>query len=456
MSTPRTYHIWTIGCQMNEADSRRLAQQLEFVGYAPAEVPDQADLVVLNTCVVRQQAEDRAASRLGALKAVKAARPGLIIGLMGCMVGMKEAPALQKRFPYVDVFLPPSETTPLLDYLQRRNLMDDARAQEQRERALRDALQDGDLPLPAGQRSSVTANVPVVLGCSHACTFCVIPYRRGAERSRPLPDILAEVRSLARQGVREVMLLGQIVDRYGTDFADGTDLGRLLREVARVDGLYRIRFLTSHPNYMTDALLDTVAAEPKVCPQIEVPLQAGHDTVLERMRRGYTVRQYRDLVARIRRIMPDAAIHTDLIVGFPGETREQFMDTCRLVEELRLDKIHLFQYSTRPKTIAARQMTDDVPDAEKQERWQMIEDLQASILEDKNRALRGTTVDVLAEERFKGRWRGRTPHGKVVFFDDPDDVRGRVVPVTLDWTGPYSMIGRSARSAQRPLTVVAS
>jgi tRNA-2-methylthio-N6-dimethylallyladenosine synthase len=233
--------------------------------------------------------------------------------------------------------------------------------------------------------------VPVVLGCSHACAFCVIPYRRGAERSRPLPDILAEVRSLARQGVREVMLLGQIVDRYGTDFADGTDLGRLLRDVARVDGLYRVRFLTSHPNYMTDDLLETVAAEPKVCPQIEVALQAGHDTVLERMRRGYTVQQYRELVARIRRIVPGRRDPHRPHRRLPGETREQFMATCRLVEELRLDKIHLFQYSTRPKTIAARQMTDDVSGRRNQAGAlaACIEDLQASILDDKNRALRG-------------------------------------------------------------------
>ncbi|HEY8241115.1 MAG TPA: radical SAM protein, partial [Kiritimatiellia bacterium] len=202
----KTYHIWTIGCQMNEADSRRLAQQLEFIGYRPAAEPDLADLAILNTCVVKQQAEDRAVSRLGAFSNVKAERPGMIIGLMGCMVGMREAPALRKRFPYVDVFLPPSDTAPLLDFLQERGLLGAERAQEEQERTLRDAIQDEDLPLPeADSGRAVTAHVPIVLGCSHACTFCVIPYRRGAERSRPMSDILAEVRSLARQGVREVM-----------------------------------------------------------------------------------------------------------------------------------------------------------------------------------------------------------------------------------------------------------
>lgn len=453
--TARTYHIWTNGCQMNEADSRRLAQQLEFAGWTPAP-HDDAGLLVLNTCVVRQQAEDKAVAKLYAARAAKEQRPGTLVALMGCMVGMREAPELARKFPFVDVFLSPSETSPLLDHLHRiGRLDDDTRRDEARNRAIVDAIQDGDLPLPEDQRDAVTAHVPIVLGCSHACTFCVIPYRRGAERSRPMADILAEIRSLARQGVREVMLLGQIVDRYGVDFDDGTDLSVLLREVARIDDLHRIRFLTSHPNYMTDRILETVAAEPKICPQIEVPIQAGNDIVLENMRRGYTVQQYRDLVARIRRIIPGATIHTDIIVGFPGETHDQFLDTLRLVEELRIDKIHLSKYSVRPKTIAARKLPDDVPEDEKQSRWQQIEDLQAAILDEKNRELRGVTVEVLVEGLQKGRWRGRTRHGKLVFFEDLRDLRGRLVDVTIDWTGPFSMIGRAADPASRkPLPVL--
>lgn len=451
----RTYHIWTIGCQMNEADSRRLAQQLEFAGYQPIDRADAADVVVLNTCVVRQQAEDKAVGRLGALKAVKAGRPDMTIALMGCMVGMKEAPELKARFPFVDVFMPPSETAPLLDFLHGRGLFEDIRQMEDRSRALRDAVQDEDLPLPVRQIGAVTANVPIVLGCSHACTFCVIPYRRGAERSRPMADILAEVRSLVAQGVREVMLLGQIVDRYGMDFNDGTDLSRLLRVVAAIEGLKRVRFLTSHPNYMTDAILEAVASSDMICPQIEVPIQAGNDTVLENMRRGYTVAHYRALIDRIRGFMPDAAIHTDIIVGFPGETHEQFLDTLRLVEELRLDKVHLSKYSERPKTIAARRMPDDVPEEEKQSRWQAIEDAQTRILDEKNHALRGQTVSVLVEDHYKGKWRGRTPHGKLVFFEDARDVRGEEVDVRIEWTGPYSMIGAPARARREvPLLAV--
>jgi tRNA-2-methylthio-N6-dimethylallyladenosine synthase len=450
----RTYHIWTIGCQMNEADSRRLAQQLEFAGYSPTESADTADVVVMNTCVIRRQAEEKAIGRLTALKAVKTARPDVTIALMGCMVGLKEAPALKQRFPFVDVFMPPSETAPLFDYLQDRGLFAEIRLAEQRSRALRDALQDEDLPLPARARGVVTAHVPVVLGCSHACSFCVIPYRRGPERSRPMREVLAEVSSLAAQGVREVMLLGQIVDRYGVDLGDEVDLSRLLREVARIDGIRRVRFLTSHPNYMTDAILETVASTAAICPQIEVPVQAGNDDVLANMRRGYTVDQYRRLITRIRSFLPDAAIHTDIIVGFPGETRAQFEDTVRLVEELRFDKVHLSKYSERPKTIAARRMPDDVTEEEKEERWRRIDSVQERILDEKNRALRGQTVVVLVEDRYKGRWRGRTPQGKLVFFDDARELRGMEVPVAIDWTGPYSMIGRPA-DAPRALPMLA-
>jgi tRNA-2-methylthio-N6-dimethylallyladenosine synthase len=442
---------------MNEADSRRMAQQLEFVGFEPADRPEDADVVVLNTCVVRQQAENKAVGKLGAIQAIKEQRPGLVIGLMGCMVGMRETPALQKRFPFVDVFMPPSETAPMLDHLETLGWLEDLRETDRRQRALRDALQDEDLPLPAPVRGeAVTAHVPVVLGCSHACTFCVIPYRRGAERSRPQADILTEVRSLAAQGIVEIMLLGQIVDRYGLDFEDGTTLASLLREVAAVDGIRRVRFLTSHPNYMTDELLETVAASDVICPQIEVPVQAGNDRVLEAMRRGYTVDQYRRLVARIRAFIPEVAIHTDIIVGFPTETHDEFMDTHRLLAELELDKAHLSKYSVRPKTIAARQLPDDVSHAEKRARWAALEELQKGILERKNLALRGTTVPVLVERFEGGRWYGRTPQGKAVYFDDDHDRRGQIVNVKIDWTGPFTMIGRpvDAMRQGRPIPIL--
>jgi tRNA-2-methylthio-N6-dimethylallyladenosine synthase len=259
-----------------------------------------------------------------------------------------------------------------------------------------------------------------------------------------MQDILKEISSLADQGIKEVMLLGQIVDRYGTDFHDGTNLSTLLRRTAQIDGIERIRFLTSHPNYMTDELLDTVAQTEKVCRQIEVPVQAGNDQVLENMRRGYTTAQYRALIKRIRERVPDVAIHTDIIVGFPGETHEQFMDTYRLLEEIEIDKAHLSKYSVRPKTIAARQMPDDVSHQEKRERWAKLESLQKNILDRKNQLYRGKTVQVLVEKREGDRLYGRTPQGKAVYFDDDRDMRGHIVDVKIDWTGPFTMIGRPA------------
>ena len=450
----RTYHVWTIGCQMNEADTRHLSSQLEALGYNNNPAAEDADLVVLNTCVVRQQAEDKAVNQLHRLRRTKEERPDMTIALMGCMVGMKEAPALKKRFPFVDVFMPPSETEPLLDYLADQGLYDGTRSFDTREKALREAIQDEEFSLPSALRGqSVTANVPVVLGCSHACTFCIIPYRRGAERSKPPEDVLREIRRLAGQGVREVMLLGQIIDRYGTDFDDGTDLAGLLRRVAAIPELERVRFLTSHPNWMTDRLIAAVADTEKVCPHIEIPVQAGNDEVLATMRRGYTVDEYRRVVDRIRRRIPDAAIHTDIIVGFCGETEDQFMDTYRLAEEMQWEKIHIAKYSVRPKTIAARSMPDDVPADEKERRRKMLDDLQTEILEKKNQALLDQDVEVLVENLHKGKWRGRTRHNKLVFFEDDRDLTGQRVSVRIHATHPYTLFGSVARNATEPALV---
>lgn len=427
---------------MNEADSRHLSSQLEALGYHPKADAGEADLVVLNTCVVRQQAEDKAINHLYRLRESKAQRPEMTIALMGCMVGMKEAPQLRQTFPFVDVFMPPSDTGPLLDYLADQGLYDADRSFDTREKALRDAIQDEEFALPSGLRGqSVTANVPVVLGCSHACSFCIIPYRRGAERSKPPADILREIRTLASQGVKEVMLLGQIIDRYGTDFNDGTDLAGLLARVNSIPELERVRFLTSHPNWMTDRLIDTVAGLEKVCPHIEIPVQAGNDEVLERMRRGYTVDEYRRVVDRIRARIPNAAINTDIIVGFCGETEDQFMDTYRLAEEMKWDKIHLAKYSVRPKTLAARNLPDDVPATEKERRRKMLDDRQTEILAEKSEKYLGQCVEVLVENRHKDKWRGRTPDNRLVFFDDVSDWTGQVATVKIDYAAPYSLRG---------------
>jgi tRNA-2-methylthio-N6-dimethylallyladenosine synthase len=432
------YHIWTTGCQMNVADSLRVASALERLGYTPVHHAEKADVIVLNTCVVRQSAEDKAYGRLNSLIPIKRHRPEVVINLMGCLVGVKGFDGLKARFPQVDVFSPPSDPGPLISYLTQG----ESRIIEDSETSRRFAFMDGDLTLPVHEQGKlISAHVPAVLGCSHACTYCIIPYRRGIERSRLVGDIVAEVRTLVSQGVKEITLLGQIIDRYGKDIPEGTNLAQLLRIVHEVEGLERIRFLTSHPNWMTAELLDTVAELPKVMPHIEVPIQAGDDLVLANMRRAYTVADYRRLIAEIRARIPVVSIATDIIIGFPGETDTQFQSTYDLLVELKMDVAHLARYSTRPGTVAARNMVDDVPDEEKWHRFRLLETLQESIATEINAQYQGERVEVLFEEIVKGRWRGRTPTNKLVFVESKEDIRGQILPVTITWTGPWSMQG---------------
>ncbi|HYO87182.1 MAG TPA: tRNA (N6-isopentenyl adenosine(37)-C2)-methylthiotransferase MiaB [Candidatus Limnocylindrales bacterium] len=456
------YTIWTYGCQMNSADSQHLASELERMGHRATANPDDADILVVNTCVVRQSAEDKAFGRLDSLRELKRTNPDKVIGVMGCMVGVRDSLALRKRLPYVDVFLPPSEPAPMVDFLRSRMGEAEVLELEARLRDQRDRLQDGDLILPAHEQGQlISAHVPVVYGCSHACSFCIIPFQRGIERSRSVGEIVAHVRSLARQGVKEVTLLGQIVDRYGKDVPDGPDLADLLRlvnQAAEETGIERIRFLTSHPNWMTDKLLDAVAELPHVMPQIEVPVQAGDDEVLVNMKRGYTTDQYRRLIERIRARVPNVAIHTDIIVGFSGETEAQFEHTYELLAELKLDKVHLARYSPRPNTVSARRMEDDVPEAEKDRRFRRIDDMQATVCAGINSQWLGETVQVLVEEQHKGKWRGRTAQNKLVFFEDAADWKGRLADVEITWTGPWSMQGRlpATEPVHEPLVVLAN
>jgi tRNA-2-methylthio-N6-dimethylallyladenosine synthase len=346
---------------------------------------------------------------------------------------------------------PASDGGPLLSFLQQN----DDFAYELSSTAERFAIQDEELILPLQEKADqISAPVAVVYGCSHACSFCIIPQKRGIERTRPVGEIVAEVRSLVEQGVKEVVLLGQIVDRYGKDILDGPDLADLLRVVNDVQGLERIRFLTSHPNWMTDKLLHAVADLPRVMPQIEVPIQAGDDEVLERMKRGYTAEQYRRLIARIRAIIPNVAIHTDVIVGFPGESDEQFQKSYDILAELELDKVHLARYSPRDGTLSARRMEDDVADEVKRERFHRIESLQKEISQRKNHQLLGETVEVLVEDRHKGRWRGRSPQNKLVFFDDERELKGHLVSVRVTWAGPWSVSGEAV-DRPRPVALAA-
>ncbi len=316
------------------------------------------------------------------------------------------------------------------------------KAWQQEATSRRFAFMDGELVLPEADRSQlVSAFVPVVLGCSHACTYCIIPYRRGIERSRLVDDVLNEVRSLVSQGVKEITLLGQIVDRYGLDLLKKSSLPELLRLVHDIDGLERIRFLTSHPNWFSTDLMDAVASLPKAMPHIEVPHQAGDDQVLKNMKREYTIDQYRQLVGEIRERIPGVSVATDVIVGFPGETREQFQGSYDLLKELKLDVAHLARYSVRPGTVAARKIEDDVSEDEKWSRFRLLEELQEGIAAEINQKYLGEKVEILFEGKNKNRWRGRTPNNKLVFVESDQDLLGKTQLVKITWTGPWSMQG---------------
>ena len=431
----QTYHIWTIGCQMNTADSERLGSALEQLGLTPAARPADADVVVLNSCVVRQSAEDKVTGTLNLTQPLRKNRPDSVLALTGCMVGPRTY-ELQKRFPHVDLFLRPQQFEPLLDLVGERLGLD----------------WQGCVGSLAPQQPDVATYVPIIHGCDLMCTFCIIPYRRGRQVSRSVDDIAHEVELLAGRGVREVTVLGQTVDAYGHDREEGHDLADLFGRLNDIDGLDRIRFLTSHPSYMSSRIIKSVADLPKVCEHINLPAQSGDDDVLQRMRRPYTTREYRDIISEIRDTIPDVTISTDIIVGFPGETEEQYENTLRLVDDLRFDKVHGAAYSTRPGTIAARTMDDDVPQEEKQRRLKGLETLQESILTGINSSYFDETVEVLAENRKRGSWTGRTRGNKLVYFDIEEtsafcadaDLTGQLVDVRITRTGPWSLAGVTA------------
>ena len=434
--TPSTYNLWTIGCQMNEADALRAAALLETAGFRPVPHARDAALLLLNTCVVRQQAEDKIHSRLTYVAELKRQNPARVVALMGCLVGKnpRELARFRERFPFVDLFLPPSELGPLREFLRGRG-------------AAAPADIDDDLPppLPDSQTGrAVVAHVPVVLGCSHACTYCVIPYRRGGERSRPSAEILAEVAGLAARGVREIILLGQIVDRYGLDRPGEIPLPALLRRVAAVPGIVRVRFLTSHPKWISADLIDAVAAVPGLCPYFESPVQAGSDAVLAAMRRGYTVAEYEALVARVRAALPHVGLSTDVIVGFPGETAAQFEESMALMRRVDPDMIRIAKYSPRPLTYSARHLPDDVPEAEKERRRVAMEAQLRARLAEKNAPLRGQTVELLVESIEKtGRRHGRTPDYKPVFVDGSAAQPGDLIRARIAWAGPFSLVAEA-------------
>ena len=409
------YHIWTIGCQMNKAESERLGSYFEQLGYQATGSAAEADLIVLNSCVVRQHAEDRVVNKLHALKSLKQSKPNLMLAVTGCLVNADTA-RLKARFPQVDHFFKPGG----------------------RPRWLEGEGWGQVLP----QKPEPCTYVPIIQGCDNFCAYCIVPYRRGREKSRPLAEIVAEVRELVGRGTREVTLLGQNVDSYGHDLPGKPELADLLAELNGVEGLWRIRFLTNHPKDMSPRLIEAVASLDKVCEQLNLPVQAGSDAVLEAMKRGYRAERYRWLIADIRARIPEIALSTDVLVGFPSETEAQFRETVDLLSELKFDTVHVAAYSPRPGTYAARKLEDNVPPAEKKRRREEVERLQEGIATGINARLKDKTVEVLVEGRQKGRWQGRTRSDKLVFFNEGLDCRGKLMPIKIEQTSPWSLQGR--------------
>jgi tRNA-2-methylthio-N6-dimethylallyladenosine synthase len=365
--------------------------------------------------VVRQSAENRVINKLNALKALKKLRPNLTLAVTGCLVN-SDIEQLKKNSPHVDHFFKPGDCPPWLEKAERTQA------------------------LP--QHPPPGVYVPIIQGCDNFCSYCIVPYRRGRERSRPVAEIAGEVRQLVRHSVKEVTLLGQNVDSYGHDLPDQPDLADLLNELNTIDGLARLRFLTNHPKDMSAKLIETVARLDKVCEQISLPVQSGSNDILEAMRRGYTVEHYRRLITEIRSKIPGVALSTDVIVGFPSESEEQFQQTFSLLSELRFDTIHVAAYSPRLGTIAAKELEDNVPAAEKRRRLNMIEQLQEGISAEINERLLDKTVEILVEGKKGDKWQGRTRSGKLVFFSDHGDYLGQLVNIKIGKTSPWSLQGK--------------
>ena len=420
-----TYYLWNIGCQMNKAESERMSDYLEGLGYRPVSQPHGADVVVLNTCVVRGNAEDRVLGELSYLKGLKSRSPEMGIAVTGCFVG-GTSEDMKGRFPQVDIFFPAGEFSPFREWVAAR--VGDAGT--------------GSIPDSAPERPAPTAFVPIIRGCNNFCSYCIVPYRRGRERSRSLDEITNEAQGLVRRGVKEVTLLGQNVNSYGRDLPDKPDLADLLVRLNSVSGLERIRFLTSHPRDVNRKFIEAMAGLERVCESINLPVQAGDDRVLQAMRRGYTVEQYRGLVAELRSCVPGIAVSTDVIVGFPGETEEEFGHTVDLLSDLKFDTVHVAAYSPRPGTLAYSAMCDDVPALEKERRLRAVEEMQERIAAEKNQALLGRYVELLVERENKGKWEGRTRGNRLVFFTYVADWKGRLCNVEILAASAWSLQGR--------------
>ncbi len=420
------YYIWTIGCQMNKAESQQIASYLDSTGYQNADNFRDADLVVLNTCVVRQSAENKVLGTLGLLKGLKDEKPNLSVLVTGCFVAPR-IEELKKQFPQVDLFFRPGDFSVLIEWLERQGVNSITNLQHIR---------------TSERKRPISVPVPIIQGCNNFCSYCIVPYRRGREISHPLREITAEVNSLVEEGIKEVTLLGQNVNSYGHDLPGQPDLADLLDELNNIAGLARIRFLTNHPKDVTLKLIKTMNSLDKVCEHLNLAAQSGDDIILKAMRRGYTVEYFRELVNTIRQYIPQISLSTDIIVGFPGESDEQFEHTYSLLEDIAFDMVHVAVYSPRPGTLAWRKYKDDIPVEVKKKRFNKIEQLQEYIAGEKNSSYQGKIVKVLVEGKKKGKWYGRSRNDKLTFFEEESDCEGKILAVKVEKSSPWALQGK--------------
>ena len=439
---PQTYSVTTYGCQMNVHDSERISGLLDTAGYRRAPQGEQADIVVFNTCAVRENADNRLYGNLGRLARIKEERPGMQIAVGGCMA-QKDRDTIVERAPWVDVVFGTHNMGALPVLLER------ARHNAEAQVEILESLDVFPSTLPTRRESTHSAWVSISVGCNNTCTFCIVPSLRGKEKDRRPGDILAEVEALAAQGVLEVTLLGQNVNSYGADFRDRGAFASLLRAVGRVDGIERVRFTSPHPAAFSTDVIDAMAETPTVMPQLHMPLQSGSDAVLRAMRRSYRSSRFLRILDQVRERIPHAAITTDIIVGFPGETEDDFQATLDVVEASRFSQAFTFQYSIRPGTPAAT-MPDQVPKEVVQERFERLTALQDRIAHEENRALIGTRQRVLvssAPDPQHGRFSGRAEDNRLVHVglgERTDAPRpGDVVTVTIDDAKPYFLLSDS-------------
>jgi tRNA-2-methylthio-N6-dimethylallyladenosine synthase len=434
---PKRAAVITYGCQMNKYESERMAGILGGLGYEMTGEVQRADLILLNTCSIRDKAEQKVYSQLGQLRWLKRQNPELIIGVCGC-VAQQEGEHILQRVPHVDLVFGPQNIPKL------PNLLKQIQLKRQKISDLVDnPLWDEQL-FPIRRDSSVQAWVTVMQGCDKFCTFCVVPYTRGREQSRPVVGIVREVQTLAAQGYKEVTLLGQNIDSYGKRPSEGKDLADLLEIIHPVKGIERIRFITSHPRDFTEKLMSTVGTLEKACEYIHLPVQSGSDSVLRRMHRGYTAADYLNKIERLRALVPDVAISTDIIVGFPGETDEDFDYTRRLVEAVDFDSMYLFKYSPRPGTRALA-FGDQVPEEVKTERFKALLEVQEAIQLRRNQARVGRCEEVLVEGPSKKgsvQLTGRTRQNRAVNFVGHPSLAGSLVTVHIEKGGLHSLEGK--------------